>query len=124
MIKELIQDHPAGWRSILDDLECYCHNREKLFDPLLLTDKNTVGRGCEWAYVLYQENGKDYMDIYGSYNKDGSKMIGAFGHGDPKAKWKKVYTVRLSGREPSWNKIEKYSNYVSDLTKLQKKEKK
>ena len=45
------------------------------------------------------------MVILSSYCKNGDKMIGAFGCGDPNAIWKPIAEIDLDGKEPDWEKI-------------------
>lgn len=118
MLKYLLDDHPAGWSTInghdfaLDPgfdsrgPNCYCHG-SRSEKGNVLTHKNASGCGCEWAYVF---DGDSTMEIYSSYcnggRHDGAKMIGAFGCGDPDAKWVLCATVDLTAGKPDWEKCE------------------
>jgi len=82
---------------------CYCHgDRHEKIDQVL-TEKNAAACGCEWAYVF--DEGARTMAILSSYHKNGRKMIGMFGVGDPEAVWHPVATVHLDGPEPHWESI-------------------
>lgn len=82
--------------------QCYCHGdrQEKAGKPM--TEKNSTGCGCEWAYVF----DGDKMAVC-SYCGDGSgKMIGMFGCGDPDGKWRTVAIVDMNSTEPDWEAIQ------------------
>ena len=114
MLKVLIKDHNA-WSTINEaDFtkepgygnesapQCYCHGqRSEKNKPV--TQKSASACGCEYVYGF--DKGGDTMIILSSYRKDGGKMIGAFGCGDPKATWKPIAVVDLDGEEPDWKKI-------------------
>ena len=103
MLKALIDEHPAGWSTLNGDKrECYCHGgRAEEANPI--TEQNAAGCGCEWAYI-FDGNGK--MEIQSSFRRNGHKMIGMFGCGDPESVWKAVAIVDLDGQEPNWEAIE------------------
>ena len=128
MLKTLIDDHPAGWSTICKDWaqqpgfleydnrkklpendpklnrpECYCHGdrKEKAW---LVTQDNASDSGCEWVYAFDVNNG--IMHIMSSFNEDNTKMIGAFGCGNPKAKWLTVKEVDLNKKAPYWKALE------------------
>ena len=127
MLKELIDDHPAGWSTInnadfslvpsyieiskksegsfTDEAkgpESYCHG-DRSEGALVVTEKNAADIGCEWVYAF---NNKAEMILLGSYNDDGRKMIGMFGMGNPDAKWRIKAVIDLNGSEPNWENIE------------------
>jgi len=129
MLKELIDKHPAGWSTICgrdfslkagfleygksvkssEDYDknkqplCYCHGdrKEKAW---LVTEKDASDSGVEWVYAF--DTQAKTMQILASYNEDGTKMIGAFGCGNPNATWKIIKIVELDGKEPDWHCIE------------------
>jgi len=120
MLKVLIDEHPAGWSTIVDKdfslqpkfiegeiqskrPRCRCHGDRHEKD-LEITEENASRYGCEWAYVFNEE--KKTMKIMKSFNEDGTEMIGAFGTGNPNAKWITVYIVHLDKEEPNWKEIE------------------
>lgn len=80
--------------------QCYCHG-DRSEPPDQLTALNAAGCGCEYAYVF--DESKRVMQIMSSCCEDGSKMIGMFGVGDPKARWRIIATVGLDAPEPDWN---------------------
>lgn len=126
LLHVLIDEHPAGFSTIngadpslpagYRDLygkgttakyedphgfECFCHGarHEEASDPL--TEDDASGCGCEWAYAIDAKTKKMY--VLSSVCEDGTKMIGAFGMGDPNASWKIVGEVDLTGKEPDWS---------------------
>ena len=55
----------------------------------ICSSENASGSGCEYAYV-FVPNGESYQNkvyILSSFRRDGSKMIGMFGSGDPDSAW-------------------------------------
>jgi hypothetical protein len=106
--------HPEGNYSVLDHQyqpiphpkgpQCYCHG-ERHEEGWEVTDRNAAGSGVEWAYVF---NDKHQMLVLSSVNEDGAKMIGMFGCGNNKAKWRIVATVGLNDPEPDWEDIYNY----------------
>lgn len=128
MLKTLIDDHPAGWSTIVNaDFgiepgfagtmseeagkrpQCYCHgSRHEQAGEI--TEKTASGSGCEWAYV-FDPTGST-MEIQSSYcdlsreGVGGDKMIGACGCGDDRAIWLTVATIDLNGTEPDWKSIQ------------------
>lgn len=102
MLKYLIDDHPAGWSTINGDpnvlpTQCYCHGNRKE-EGRVITEKNASKCGCEYVYA-FTPDGKTML-ILSSYCEDGSKMIGMFGCGDPKAEWKVIGELKLNGAAP------------------------
>ena len=103
MLKFLIDDHPAGWSTIIgkdltrpcgygsDGAECYCHGSRK-GSAQVVDDRNAGGCGCEYVYVF---NDKNQMLVLSSYNGDGNKMVGMFGMGNRDAKWKIEEIINL-----------------------------
>lgn len=125
MLKFLIDEHPAGWSTInhadfsqsagyneggfrTTGPQCYCHGgrREKSW---FVDNFNAARSGCEWAYVF--DVGNRIMYVLSSYDRDGAKMVGMFGSGDPKSKWHVVKAVKLDGKEPNWQTIERRGSY-------------
>jgi hypothetical protein len=138
MLRMLIDDHPGGWATIvgggaIDTLtdfnlkpglvydagergseqrklwdrtpQCCCHGDGRSTKDWRVTQDNATRCGCEWAYVI---NRKGHMAVLASYRKDGARMIGRFGSGDPEGRWLAVHLVDLtSDKEPDWEKIEK-----------------
>lgn len=122
MMKELIDDHPAGWSTInncdwnlkpgyggRDSVEekrpqCYCHG-DRSEEEQEVNQDNASGSGLEYVYAFGKEEGKDVMLILSSYVK-GRKMVGWFGRGDPDAKWHIMAKIMLDDdTEPKWEKI-------------------
>lgn len=108
MMKELIDEHPAGWSTIndvdwsikpgytedKDTPKCFCHgNRSE--EKLTLTEENASEIGCEYIYAFKEEKDKDIMLILSSY-VEGRKMIGFFGSGNPDAEWKIIAEINLN----------------------------
>ena len=66
--------------------------------PAECDETNAQESGCEFAYAF----DGDTMHVYSSYCENGIKMIGAFGCGDPNARWKEIAVIYLNGPEPDW----------------------
>lgn len=94
-----------GWGTSIEDAPaCYCHG-ERSESVCRFTESNAASSGCEYCYTFYTENGRDRMCILSSHNSDNSKMIGAFGMGNPDAIWQPVAgigEIDLLGSEPEW----------------------
>lgn len=69
-----------------------------------VTEKEASGMGCEYAYIF---DGAGHMEIYSSFNPNGSKMIGFFGSGNEGAAWRLVARIRLKGATPDWAALTK-----------------
>jgi len=133
MLKVLIDEHQAGWSTIVNadfnlpigwkgklgrkvlrvgdtiisypkNPVCYCHG-DRRETPNILTEKTASSIGVEWVYAF--DVSSDAMYILASYNADGSKMIGAWGFGNPEAEWRTVDVIDLHGKEPNWEEIYK-----------------
>lgn len=130
MLKTLIDEHPAGWSTIVDKdfrlppgwvnvtgteaddspvrrarPQCFCHG-ERHENAQLVTMKNASGAGIEWVYAFNQKN---QMLVLASFvrEKTGTKMIGIAGMGAPDAVWKIMATIALDNEdEPDWKGIE------------------
>jgi len=123
MLRALVDQHPAGWSTIVgrtfahmsgdgdskarrrryrgDEPQCYCHgNRQE--PGWLVTQANAAGSGVEYAYAF--DGSK--MFVLASFRRDGSKMVGMFGTGDPEAGWSVIASVDLDGPEPDWSAME------------------
>lgn len=127
MLKVLIDDHKAGWSTInkadftlasgfYEDRkrdnrpQCYCHG-DRSEPANLLTERTASGCGCEYAYVFRKTDaGNDEMLVRSSYRDNGSKMIGAFGAGDPAATWRTIGVVLLNGAEPDWKAMQEMAS--------------
>ena len=83
---------------------CYCHGDRNEPGDDVVTEQDASARGCEYAYV-FDEKART-MTILSSYCRDGHKMIGMFGMGDPDAEWRTIAVVHLDGPEPDWHEIE------------------
>jgi len=122
MVKFLIDDHPAGWSTINEadftlvpgfrehgyrdsphGPKCYCHG-DRAETANTVTQDNAANIGCEYVYMFDAKAGT--MTVLSSYYETGTKMIGAFGCGDPDALWKPIAVVDLAGDEPDWENIE------------------
>lgn len=115
MLKVLIDEHTA-WSTIVnanfamvpaysergDQPKCYCHG-ERSDENTLITHKDASSCGCEWVYS-FSKDGK-FMYVLSSYRRNGHKMIGMFGLGDPKSVWSMIAKVDLNGKEPLWDEI-------------------
>jgi len=129
MLKMLLDDHPAGWSTIvgtdpklepgyveLDNKSapnrprCYCHGDRSEPQDDILTEANASAVGCEYAYVFDEQ--RRTMAILSSYCRDGHKMIGMFGMGDPEAAWRLVATIDLDGEEPDWEELDNRARLV------------
>jgi hypothetical protein len=75
---------------------CYCHGDRKE-EGWEVTEENASGSGVEYVYAFWTEGATHKMAILSSYRKDGVKMIGAFGMGDPDAGWRPIGLVSLNG---------------------------
>lgn len=125
MCNFLLNEHPAGFATIVErDLslpcgfatrragsaerplhpECYCHGSCSQ-SPQEITETDAAAIGCEYAYVLSEQNNDAVMEILSSYTGSG-KMIGAAGHGDPNASWRTIARIDLAGPQPDWKAIE------------------
>lgn len=114
MLAVLLDQHPAGWSTIVDrDFaqspawgsktapECLCHGGRH--DPTWkVTQANAAGSGCEYAYVF----DGDAMAVL-SAQTEGRQMIGFGGYGDPDAAWVELARVDLNGPAPDWEAIER-----------------
>lgn len=125
MLKELIDRHPAGWSTVVGTrfapqsgrgkrlargskdgsedagAQCYCHGGRH--EPgWLVTHGNAAGSGVEYAYAFDGAT----MLVLASYGREGGKMVGMFGTGDPDAVWSVIATVDLDGPEPDWKAME------------------
>jgi len=115
MLAVLIDEHPAGWSSIIQSdfsrepgygrgpaPACYCHGeRSETGKPLPLA--RAAASGCEFAYVF--DPSTQTMTVLSSYT-NGHKMIGMFGQGDPNAEWATLAELSLNGPEPDWKRLE------------------
>jgi hypothetical protein len=82
--------------------ECYCHgSRAETANDI--DDSNASSCGVEYVYTF--DVGQSQMYILSSFNRDGDKMIGMFGCGDPNATWHTIAVVDLDAPEPNWEKI-------------------
>lgn len=105
LLHSLIEEHPAGWSTINDKPECYCHTRGD--PPWEVTEKNAAGSGVEYVYAF--DIASRTMTILSSMTEyDGKevKMIGMFGMGDPNSTWKAIAVIPLDGPEPNWVSLE------------------
>jgi len=130
MLKVLIDEHPAGWSTIngadfnipagyieqypendkdkeLYDKtpKCYCHG-DRHEEAKEINQKNASDCGCEYVYA-FTPDGKR-MIVLSSYvdSEDAPKMVGMFGMGDPKAKWKVIGDIDLNEKAPAnWEVI-------------------
>ena len=73
-----------------------------------MTARNASACGCEYIYAFAKDNRTMY--VLSSYCSDdeSKKMIGMFGMGDPKAKWKVIGQIDLDGIEPTeeqWGEV-------------------
>ena len=117
MLKVLIDEHPAGWSTINggdfaqtpgflnehgdnDRPQCYCHGDRKE-EGSEVTHLNAAGIGVEYVYAFDGHT----MLVLSSYTEEGKKMIGMFGMGDPKARWRIMARVDLDGPEPDWEHL-------------------
>jgi hypothetical protein len=125
MLRELIDQHPAGWSTVVGrrfdqgtgwgkrpkrgkhaqpgdtSPQCYCHGGRQ--EPgWLVTQANASGIGVEYVYAF----DGSMMLILASYCRDGAKMVGMFGAGDPDAVWSVIATVDMNGPEPDWQALE------------------
>jgi len=114
LLKYVIDDHPGGWSTLnISESrkvpECFCHdakgNKVSGNGMNAMTEKNASGCGCEYAYVFYREGDEDRMSIFSSYSNDG-KMIGMFGFGDEKARWKLIAEVVLGKESPNFSVLD------------------
>lgn len=117
MLQVLIDEHPAGWSTINNKdftLEpgyadagnepapiCYCHG-QRHEEEWLVTHKDASGSGCEYVYGFDEG---PVLVVLSSYWVDGTKMIGAFGMGDPDALWSEIARIPLQGPEPDWERV-------------------
>jgi hypothetical protein len=117
MMKELIDDHPAGWSSINNAdwsqspgyggrigvgedkgrPQCYCHG-ERSETPHDLTQANAGGADCEYIYAFVNEDGKDMMLALKMFSIRTTTMFG---------NWKLMAKIDLNGEEPAWSELDK-----------------
>jgi hypothetical protein len=82
--------------------KCYCHgDRAEVNEPFTQAEASSMG--VEWAYVL--DPATRLMYVLGSFDRNGSKMIGMFGAGNPDATWTECAAVALDGPAPDWDKV-------------------
>ena len=97
--------------------QCFCHGSRVGQYPKdwRITQDTACECGCEWAYVIDR---KGHMAIMCSYRRNGSKMIGYFGSGDPKSRWLMVHLVDLtSDEEPDWEEIDAFARNFPEVKK-------
>lgn len=101
----LLTDHAPEQETFPADSrpQCYCHG-ERGEPEQVVTEKDASAIGCEYAYVIDEKAGT--MAILSSYCRDGRKMIGMFGMGDPEAVWRPIAIVSLDGPEPDWERLD------------------
>mgnify|MGYP001567219029 CR=1 FL=1 len=115
MRKTLLEDHPAGWSTIngkdfsqapgysgsgaSTNPNCYCHGGRSE-GPQEITDRDAADCGCEYVYILNDDN----LVVLSSYSGP-NKMIGMFGSGDPNATWRPILEVRWDDPEPDWESV-------------------
>ena len=125
LAKTLIDDHPAGWSSIVGvdwsrepgyieypnreaegvcRPKCYCHG-DRSEEENRITQNNAADCGCEFVYVL-STIGPPTLTILSSFRTDGTKMVGFFGYGDPDAVWRPKAIIELNGPEPDWDHLD------------------
>jgi len=102
----LLTDHSPERETLAIDHRpsCYCHGDRHEDIDQVLTEKDATACGCEYAYVFNEE--ARTMSILSSYCRDGVKMIGMFGMGDPEAIWQPVAVIDLDGPEPDWKHLD------------------
>ena len=123
MLKVLIDQHPAGWSSVVGadftlkpgfknwDLDgkgtetdarpqCYCHGDRHEADQAV-TEKEADEVGVEYAYLF---DGSKMLIAEPVYD-DGSMMLGMFGCGDADAVWSVIAEIDLDGPEPDWEAL-------------------
>ena len=84
-----------------DRPQCYCHG-DRHESAQEITQENAAAIGAEYAYVFTPEA---KLLVLSGYHRDGQKMIGMFGSGDPEAQWHTIAQVDLNGPEPDWETI-------------------
>jgi hypothetical protein len=139
MLRVLIDEHPAGWSTIVGadwslppgfiedpatrhdnadrDVQpplCYCHG-DRHEEPHLLTHADAAGCGVEYTYAFDRSPrvGHPRMTILSSRGRDGSKMIGFAGYGDPESTWHVVARVRLDAPEPDWGRLDFWGRHAT-----------
>ena len=123
MLKFLIDDHPAGWSTIvhadfskepgfnigLDDEgppapQCYCHGSRSEEGWLHASGDDNFG-GAEFCYVLDNHEMTVLVRVY----EDGTAAVQFFGvDASDVAKgvhWETLAVVNLDGPEPDWDKM-------------------
>lgn len=101
----------TGAAELSSDLNCYCHG-ERSEEGWEVNERNAAGSGIEYCYAfgdgdksILEPAGRNTMFVLSSYRLNGDKMIGMFGFGDGKAKWRVIAEVDLNGDEPNWEHI-------------------
>lgn len=115
MLDVLLDQHPAGWSTIngadftlapgygnKDAPACYCHG-ERSEEANPISEDNAADCGCEYVYAF--DVAACRMLVLSSYNDDGTKMIGMFGAGNPKAAWRIIGDVDLNAELPDYEKM-------------------
>ena len=105
MLHDLIENHPAGFSTIIREQECYCHSLGKE-EPWEVTEKNAAGSGVEYVYAFdVVSRTMSILSSYTTYEGCEVKMIGMFGMGDPDATWRAITILDLDGPEPDWEAL-------------------
>jgi len=98
----LVTDHSPQEEDKPHGPECYADNGE----INETNETNASGSGVEYVYA-FTPDGKT-MVVLSSYCEDGEKMVGAWGSGDPDAKWTSIGEIKLAGKEPDWETVPIY----------------
>ena len=117
MLRVLLDEHPAGWSTIVDAdwtlapgfedypdktarPKCYCHGtRAEAGLGWVTPDQDT---GAEWAYILDAQ--ARTMTILEARTRTGTHAVGMFGSNPGRATWREVAVIGLDGDEPKWKR--------------------
>lgn len=86
-----------------DGPECYCHG-SRSEGHRLISVEDAAPCGVEYVYLIEPEERR--IRILSSFRADGSKMVGAFGCGDPDASWGEIGVIDLTdATEPEFARM-------------------
>lgn len=94
--------HPYQEPEVPKGPECYCHG-SRGEEGWKITDANASAAGVEYVYSFDVPHRQMY--ILSSYRRDGVKMIGMFGTGDPDSTWHTMAAVDLEAPAPDWTTL-------------------
>jgi hypothetical protein len=101
MLTALIDEHPAGWSTIVaphygePPMQCYCHGMH--YDPPdPVTTLNAAHHGCEYVYALNADPAQGDLLYVLTPRLQHQRILG----------WTPRNILRLSDPEPQWDLTE------------------